>query len=555
MHDSKGISGHTIPRRKCYGRRILSADRKMPAGRIIPPRHFNLTGRISSSYSPYDDKTNAGSPTQRSLSYLSTTTPDGSPSPRPRTHHEFRLPLVPSKYDSNYGPMAREREIPSFSTFVSYKSAPSPRLRIGIEKENEPMTLNVLRQSPRMDNSPGGESTLDSRLFKSLEIPMTSGTVGLVNLGNTCFMNSAIQCIAHTPSLAEYFLSNRYLEHKARDDKLTEAFAGVVRAIYQKNEGVSVGRRGYATTRSKENSSFRPHDFLDALIAVAPQFEGSRQHDCHEFIRVLIDQLSQDLCTNRKNLLNHNRTIMDLDDTMPFMTAAKYSWKQHLSKNSSFLTNEFCGQLVSTLECSVCKTKRYSFDPYYDLSIPFPEPSEMPFVDDCTRVKRDISLSSRYATDDDELSRCTLEDCLRAFTKPEVLTNDNMPECSICQQKRECTKRLQVFRFPRVLVLHLKRFDNSRKKIRTSVDFPVIDFDASTLAIDDVHNVQGSTVYDLFGTCDHSGRLSYGHYTAMCIDPLSGLWYRFNDGCVTRTEVENIDNDRAYVLFYKQRER
>lgn len=242
---------------------------------------------------------------------------------------------------------------------------------------------------------------------------------------------------------------------------------------------------------------------------------------------------------------------MDLDDTMAFITSANYAWKQHLAKNSSFITDEFCGQLVSTLECCVCKTKRYSFDPCYDLSIPFPEPPEETDVDDHIGGKGALSLSLRHR--DNEMEGCTLEDCLRAFTKPEVLTGDNMPECSRCQQKQECTKRLQVLRFPRVLVLHLKRFDNSRKKIRTLIDFPVIDFDASTLAIQDYQNQQDPAVYDLFGTCNHSGRLSYGHYTAMCIDPSSGLWYHFNDGCVTRADAEDIEKDGAYVLFYKLR--
>lgn len=90
-------------------------------------------------------------------------------------------------------------------------------------------------------------------------------------------MNSAIQCIAHIPSLAKYFLSDKYLEHKASDDKLAEDFAGVVRAIYQENERGLVCRGGYSITRSSESSPFRPRDFLEALVSVAPQFEGSKQ--------------------------------------------------------------------------------------------------------------------------------------------------------------------------------------------------------------------------------------------------------------------------------------
>lgn len=37
------------------------------------------------------------------------------------------------------------------------------------------------------------------------------GLVGLQNLGNTCYMNAALQCLSNCQKLTEYFLSKKYL--------------------------------------------------------------------------------------------------------------------------------------------------------------------------------------------------------------------------------------------------------------------------------------------------------------------------------------------------------
>jgi len=107
-------------------------------------------------------------------------------------------------------------------------------------------------------------------------------------------------------------------------------------------------------------------------------------------------------------------------------------------------------------------------------------------------------------------------------------------------------------------VLHLKRFGNTRKKVRTSIDFPVISFDASPIAHADRLQTSNSDnpTYDLYAVCDHSGRLNYGHYTSTCIDPHSGSWYKFNDELVSQqNDSPKLDHAGAYILFYRLQER
>ncbi|KAL9183657.1 hypothetical protein ACHAXT_004513 [Thalassiosira profunda] len=369
-----------------------------------------------------------------------------------------------------------------------------------------------------------------------------SGTTGLDNLGNTCFMNACLQCLAHCPSLADYFLDDNHMLAVSGKEKIASCFAEVVEGIYQPQND-----RYYAGLPS----AFSPDEFLAKFTddEFAPQFAGSRQHDSHEFLRVLIDQLCEDLKDLARCKANQIRELTESElDGMDLQTKADYWWSQHLAKNSSFITDEFCGQMISSKRCTVCGTESHCFDPFYDLSLPFPEGGK----GNSRRRSSMLSMSSMMGGSD--LTRCSLDDCLREFCKDEVLDGDNMTECSKCREKRECVKRLQVHRFPKVLVLHLKRFGNSRKKVRTSLNFPVRDFDASALGHADGSQASRlRPVYDLFAVCNHSGRMNFGHYTASCIDAHSGAWYEFNDENTSELRG-SLNGSSAYVLFYRQKE-
>ncbi len=60
-------------------------------------------------------------------------------------------------------------------------------------------------------------------------------------------------------------------------------------------------------------------------------------------------------------------------------------------------------------------------------------------------------------------------------------------------------------------------------------------------------------IYDLYGVVNHTGSVSFGHYTAYCKNYKTGEWYDFNDSMVTTMSKSGIVSDAAYVLFYERR--
>ncbi|KAK2167379.1 hypothetical protein NP493_1276g00028 [Ridgeia piscesae] len=207
-------------------------------------------------------------------------------------------------------------------------------------------------------------------------------------------------------------------------------------------------------------------------------------------------------------------------------------------------------ELRSTLTCTVCNYKSFTFDPFWDLSLPI--------------------RKEKYA------SSVTLKECLELFTQEEILDGDEMPTCAKCKQRRKCTKRFSIQKFPKVLVLRildiyilsravvldevcwllnqrsdLKRFKEGsyyRSKLSTHVDFPIHKLDLTLFAAEPN---PGSTIYNLYAVSNHSGSTYGGHYTAYAKHPETGKWNYFNDQRVSPVSESSIQSNEAYVLFYE----
>ena len=57
------------------------------------------------------------------------------------------------------------------------------------------------------------------------------GLVGLNNIGNTCFMNSALQCLSHTKDLKDYFLTKEYELDINPDNPMGSKDSGLVKSF------------------------------------------------------------------------------------------------------------------------------------------------------------------------------------------------------------------------------------------------------------------------------------------------------------------------------------
>lgn len=350
-------------------------------------------------------------------------------------------------------------------------------------------------------------STFMGLIINQAKNKSPQGLVGLRNLGNTCFMNSILQCLSNTPELRDYCLANVHRTDLNNNCKskaaLMEEFAKLTQCLWT----------------SVNNEVVNPSDFRSQIQTFAPKFVGCNQQDAQEFLRFLLDGLHNEV--NRVTV--RPKVSVEDFDHLSDEEKAKRMWNMYLERENSKVVDLFVGQLKSSVTCTVCGFRSTVFDPFWDLSIPVAQKST---------------------------GEVTLKDCLRLFTKEDVLDGEERPTCNKCKARRKCTKRFSIQKFPQILVLHLKRFSDSNiraSKLSTFVNFPLREFDLREFASEGGERA----VYNLYAVSNHSGNALGGHYTAYCKNPSLGEWYSYNDSRVSPVSSSQVRSSNAYVLFYE----
>lgn len=245
----------------------------------------------------------------------------------------------------------------------------------------------------------------------SLRFPgkVRSAAAGLSNYGNTCYMNSVMQSLIHTPPLAFALLTQDL-------DTLHGELGGKPGANFDAVAAMqNFAKRSLQGTRPTN----APQEFNRNLKSFAKPLRQGRQEDAHEYLRFLLEALQQSCLARASKSLKPDDPI----------------------RRTTFVQKTFGGKLRSRVTCHKCGYNSDTFDPFMDLSLD---------------VRKGIN---------------SLTDAFRAFVAKDHLTGSEKYKCDKCKRKVDATKQFTIETAPPALTVHLKRFTAFGGKVSRQIAF------------------------------------------------------------------------------------
>ncbi|KAH8312312.1 hypothetical protein KR044_010162, partial [Drosophila immigrans] len=420
-------------------------------------------------------------------------------------HERERLLTIARETKPHYKPPAEPALAPPTITSNEIKP-PSPIDAIHSTIPNGQSVVNTRpvydrSTKPRNESQAAVETTSRIRDFSPvIGQNVGRGLTGLKNLGNTCYMNSILQCLSNTSHLLDFCVSNNYKKFISRQNKTNGQVIEEVAALLKE-----LWNGQYKCVASRD---------LRYLVGQYQKtFRGVDQQDSHEFLTILMDWLHSDLQTIKVPRKPESEV------------AWEKAWLEFTKCQESMILHLFYGQIKSTVKCVTCSKESATYECFSNLSMELPP----------------------------NANRCQLSQCMDMYFSGEKIYGWNCPKCNT---KRDAIKKLDISKLPPYLVVHLKRFyaDPSNTgayvKKQNYVQFPLEDLDMKPYTARAESRTSTPKSYRLYAVSNHYGTMEGGHYTAFCKSAHYERWYKFDDQVVSPLDSANVVSSAAYILFY-----
>ena len=418
----------------------------------------------------------------------------------------------------------------------SFKKIKEINIKPKINDDKNITFINPINKEFREDNFVSNITQLKDLSFT----PM----IGLENIGQTCYMNAAIQCFSNTDILINYFLNPK---------KFDIIELNSIAMIDQNAPQLSIVFRNliHHLWRDNPKSHFAPYAFKKIVGEIDPLFKNFEANDAKDFVNFIIMRLHEELnfvdnsFSNKSNLPPPDQDINPYDFKQVFQC---YLYDFQINLNS-IISNIFYGTIQGEFECQNCKFQllqigqnypiiKYNYQNYFFINFPLEEVRKYVSSNQILYMNyRNMGMNPN--------TEVNLIDCFNYNQKDEFMIG----YCDRCNNNNaQILSRSKLFTIPIYLIILLNRGKGIQFNIK--INFPEY-LDTNELSM------KTKEIYQLYGVVKHFGDNSAsGHFTAYCRSPVDNCWYFYNDAIVTplnENEKYRIQEvGLTYILFYKR---
>ncbi|MBQ9441052.1 MAG: ubiquitin carboxyl-terminal hydrolase, partial [Alphaproteobacteria bacterium] len=401
-------------------------------------------------------------------------------------------------------------------------------------------------------------------------------TVGLNNIGSTCYMNACLQCWSNVAATSNQVLNmsiNNQLNKNTQP--LSWAFGRLLQKIYRPNKN--------------NTPPYSPKKFRETLRKMNPLFEQDTANDAKDLLLYFLEQMHTEL--NQYNGNSKNLVMPDNMNPTNKQEVLGCFVKEFCEKYKSIFSHEFYGSNISTTKCLGCMIEKYNYQCYSFLVFPLLEALKnrtihifRDFINkyyynnqyllsqlnnfeqqynrccndvQCTNTINRFMIQNPAMRHEEIIKRMqeplNILDAFNQNEKTEYFTGQNMMYCNICQKEKDAIMQTKIATLPNTLVIILNR-GKGNKDYRGQFYFPM-ELDLSRYA---EYN-DGTNDYYLSGAITHFGESGEGgHFIAYIrASQDNDAWYKCNDAIISHVNdpTEIITSGSPYILFYTKKNR
>ncbi|KAF9876358.1 ubiquitin carboxyl-terminal hydrolase [Colletotrichum karsti] len=487
-----------------------------------------------------------------------------------RSTEEFlrRFPAVSTEQESMQSPVSPDRPPHSYGQnhVDIYSDLPSPPTRpapavprpsySGLSQTQDdheaPQALAFPAQTRNLKQGPLARPDSPSVMGAVKDGPHITG---LNNPGVWCYANSSIQALRMSPGfgkeLASFDWQNTYKVPKKADEKSDppQLMSRILSNLFHWLESGKFDVMKAQTLMDYSRSVCEKSRIKEK----GDEFGGSRQQDAQEFMSWLMAYLHDETNMRRDRGGDDNSTMPQMKVGKSMLQGA-YEWWGHYSRtNQSIVDKYWRGLELSTVVCSRCRNRTYNWATFDFISMPINGGTQ------------------------------TIEDCLRSYIEPEILSDY---KCDTCNMNVQGQKQIALARLPELLCLSFRRFDyDSTMQIHKKRDMITWDFNNLNLDSFFIPPEERNTIgppldekfelpfdYECYAVIIHTGNnITSGHYYAYVREPNNPdpcAWYRISDARVTPVRIDGTGrgadasrdvfkkgtSDVPYLVFFRRKQ-